>query len=128
MTPHMGDFNDAIERPEPDRSEARPWRYEIQHGPDGETNYAWVYDEQNNLVCTAKTHHAKLIVGRSAILSAGLVPDEAAIRADEREKCAAIAASSDRQGEWPRGNVLRHSPTRLMQEAIAAAIRNGGQK
>jgi hypothetical protein len=38
------------------------WRYEVQHGPDGETNYAWVYDENNNLVCTAKTHHAMAIV------------------------------------------------------------------
>lgn len=38
------------------------WRYEIQHGPDGETDYAWVYDDKNNMVCTAKTHHAMAIV------------------------------------------------------------------
>lgn len=40
------------------------WRYEIQHGPDGETSYAWVYDDQNAMVCTAKTHHAIAIVQR----------------------------------------------------------------
>lgn len=40
------------------------WRYEIQHGPDGEANYAWVYDGMGNLVCTAKTHHAVAIVER----------------------------------------------------------------
>jgi hypothetical protein len=38
------------------------WRYEIQHGPDGETDYAWVYDLGNNLVCTTKTRHAIAIV------------------------------------------------------------------
>ena len=37
------------------------WRYEIQHGPDGETNYAWVYCD-DELVCTTKTHHAATIV------------------------------------------------------------------
>lgn len=42
------------------------WRYEIQHGPDGEANYAWVYDQDNTLVCTAKTHHAIAIVGRAS--------------------------------------------------------------
>jgi hypothetical protein len=43
----------------------QPWRYEIQHGPDGETDYAWVYDENNNLVCTTKTHYAIAIVNAS---------------------------------------------------------------
>lgn len=38
------------------------WRYEIQRGPNGETAYAWVYDEKNEMVCTAKTYHAKQIV------------------------------------------------------------------
>lgn len=33
------------------------WRYEIQYGPEGEANYAWLYfgDE---MVATMKTHHA----------------------------------------------------------------------
>jgi hypothetical protein len=38
------------------------WRYEIQHGPDGEANYAWVYNDKNEMVCTAQTHHAIEIV------------------------------------------------------------------
>jgi hypothetical protein len=42
------------------------WRYQIQRGPDGEEAYAWVFDDKNNLVCTAKTHHAKAIVGAFA--------------------------------------------------------------
>ena len=40
------------------------WTYEIQHGPDGEAAYAWVYDKEHFLVCTAKIHHAKSIVDR----------------------------------------------------------------
>ncbi|WP_018428257.1 hypothetical protein [Hoeflea sp. 108] len=50
------------------QAEAVPvtWRYDIQYGPDGEANYAWVYDEHNNLVCTAKTHHAIAIVQRAS--------------------------------------------------------------
>ena len=43
-------------------SDSATWRYEIQYGPDGETDYAWVYDLGNNLVCTTKTHHAIAIV------------------------------------------------------------------
>lgn len=43
------------------------WRYEIKHGPDGEADYAWVYDDQNNMVCVAKTHHAIAIVERVTI-------------------------------------------------------------
>ncbi|MCC7464596.1 MAG: hypothetical protein IT480_19295 [Gammaproteobacteria bacterium] len=42
------------------------WRYEIQQGPDGETDWAWVYDAENNLVCTAKTYHAAAIVRASS--------------------------------------------------------------
>lgn len=39
----------------------RPWSYEIQHGPNGEEIYAWVY-YLNFMVCTVKVHHAKMIV------------------------------------------------------------------
>lgn len=38
------------------------WRFDIQYGPDGETDYAWVYDETNRMICTAKTHDAARIV------------------------------------------------------------------
>lgn len=56
------------------------WRYEIQHGPDGETDWAWVYDAENNLVCTAKTYHAAAIVRASSppATPAGLGADEIA--------------------------------------------------
>lgn len=37
------------------------WRYEIKYGPEGEANYAWVY-RGKEMVCVAKTHHAKDIV------------------------------------------------------------------
>ena len=44
--------------------EAHLWRHEIQHGPEGEANYAWVYDALGEMVCTAKTYHAEAIVAR----------------------------------------------------------------
>lgn len=40
---------------------AGPWSYDIQHGPNGEEIYAWVY-YHNLMVCTVKVHHARLIV------------------------------------------------------------------
>lgn len=43
-------------------AEQKQWRSEIQHGPDGETDYAWVHDDKDALVCVAGTNHAHLIV------------------------------------------------------------------
>lgn len=37
------------------------WRFEIQYGPDGEANYAWVY-AGNVMVGTMRTHHAAQVV------------------------------------------------------------------
>lgn len=37
------------------------WRYEIMYGPEGETNYSWVY-AGDELIATMKTHHAIKIV------------------------------------------------------------------
>lgn len=37
------------------------WRYEIQYGPDGEANYAWIY-KGDFMVATMRTHHAQEIV------------------------------------------------------------------
>lgn len=37
------------------------WRYDIQYGPEGEANYAWVYSGKE-MVATCKTHHAIAIV------------------------------------------------------------------
>jgi len=49
-------------RPAPAHSgEAEAWRYDIQYGPDGEANYAWVY-RGKEMVATVKTHHAIAIV------------------------------------------------------------------
>lgn len=45
------------------------WRYEIKYGPEGEANYAWVYDADGEMVCTAKTHHAEAIVTRMNALA-----------------------------------------------------------
>ncbi|MFC5385135.1 hypothetical protein ACFPLB_04045 [Aquamicrobium segne] len=38
------------------------WRFDIKYGPEGEAKYAWVYDETNRMICTAKTHDAACIV------------------------------------------------------------------
>ncbi len=38
------------------------WRYEVKHGPDGEQNYAFVFDGNNNLVGNLKMHHAIAVV------------------------------------------------------------------
>lgn len=40
----------------------KKWRYEIQHGPDGEQNYAFVFDGNNVLVSNLKLHHAIAVV------------------------------------------------------------------
>jgi hypothetical protein len=38
------------------------WRYEIKHGPEGEANYAFVYDQGGHLVSNLKVHHAIAVV------------------------------------------------------------------
>lgn len=38
------------------------WRFEIQNGPNCETNYAWVFNPEGEMVCTARLHHAAHIV------------------------------------------------------------------
>lgn len=38
------------------------WRFDIQYGPEGEANYAWVRNEAGKLICVAKTHDAAKIV------------------------------------------------------------------
>jgi len=69
-----------------------------------------VYDSDGFLVCTAKTHHAKAIVERMN----ALLPDAAAIRADEREKCAKEVENRN----WPCVGDARR---------IATAIRDAGR-
>lgn len=36
------------------------WIYQIQYGPEGEADYAWVYRAQE-MVATMKTHHARAL-------------------------------------------------------------------
>lgn len=38
------------------------WRYSINYGPEGEANYAFVYDGGGHLVSNLKIHHAIAIV------------------------------------------------------------------
>lgn len=62
-----------------------------------------------------------------SILATGLASDEAAIRADERERCARIADehSLSYDNEWNR-NLGKASDLVEACEDIAAAIRSGG--
>ena len=68
-----------------------------------------------------------------AILATGLVPDEAAIRADEREKCAKIceakAKAFDEVVGHPRSENLRYRSEGMARgaEFSAAAIRSNGR-
>lgn len=39
----------------------KAWRFDIQYGPEGETNYAWVYNGKD-LVATMRTHYAESVV------------------------------------------------------------------
>lgn len=72
------------------------------------------------------TRQSDALAKADAILATGLVPDEAAIRADEREKCAKVVESLPNI-TWTRAeNAERQAPTRSMQVVIAAAIRTGG--
>lgn len=38
------------------------WRFEIQYGPQGEANYAWIYDDQDTMIGTMKTQDAAYVV------------------------------------------------------------------
>jgi len=75
---HFGDDPSTGTRPEcvavPDdgagRDEVVAWRYEIKHGPDGESDYAWVYDETGRMIATMRTFHAATICALASALSA----------------------------------------------------------
>lgn len=47
------------------------WRYEIQYGPEGEANYAWVY-KGDDMIATMKTHHAIEVVKALSASPAGV--------------------------------------------------------
>jgi len=53
------------------KEKARAWRYSINYGPEGEANYAMVYDADDVLVSNLKTYHAISVVNAmNAALSA----------------------------------------------------------
>lgn len=55
--------------PTPQAGETKVWRYDIQYGPDGEANYAWVYFDKE-MVCICRITHAKAIIeSATAILT-----------------------------------------------------------
>ena len=67
MTPATSGENEVR-----DISGASDWRYDIQYGPEGEANYAWVYDETGKMVGTVQTYQAEKIVRGMNRRSAGL--------------------------------------------------------
>ncbi len=48
------------------------WKYEIKYGPEGETDYAWIY-KGDLFVATMRTHHAVEIVRALSASPAGVV-------------------------------------------------------
>ena len=57
------------------KQEPESWRHSINYGPDGEQNYAMVYDGCGTLVGNLKTHHAIAVCNAmelSARLATGL--------------------------------------------------------
>lgn len=47
---------------EPFAPKSGEWRYSINYGPEGEANYANVYDDHGDFVSNLKTHHAVAVV------------------------------------------------------------------
>jgi len=73
------------------------YRYEVQHGPEGEASYAWLY-KGDEMIATMKTHHASDItalqeeVGR---LKRELEDADALIKAQQHD----FAANNIRNAE-----------------------------
>ncbi len=78
------------------------WRYAINYGPDGEANYANVYDEQGALVGNLRVHHAIAVV--SALTPP---PDSVDEYSDERflvayvsQDAKVIGIEHDTEADW----------------------------
>lgn len=54
------------------KADPREWRYSINYGPDGEANYAFVYDADGELVSNLRTHHAIAVVDAMNRAASGL--------------------------------------------------------
>lgn len=149
----MGDFNDAIEkalkspqdmdaylevrsaqeviddilaltRPEPDARERHKLELTINRALLDDEYFGNRSADEDQLEAQAS---GSAVMIADAILSAGLVPDEAKIRADEREKCAEEANGVD--PKFLEGKSELHVSIYCSARVdAAAAIRNGGQK
>lgn len=84
------------------------WRYSINYGPEGEANYAMVYDGAGMLVGNLKTFHAAAVV--NAMNSASALE---ALRADkerlERGLKAALKAKAEAVSEMTMSDDANHS-------------------
>lgn len=75
------------------------WRYSINYGPEGEANYAFVYDADGHLVSNLKTNHAIAVVAAMNASSlpagdyAGLVDELMAEVAEQRQMGEPISGS-----------------------------------
>ena len=89
----------------------RLWRYSINHGPNGEQNYANVYDETGRLVGNLAIDHAITVVTTKnevdelRYLQAEVEQGDHLVRKRERERCANLAAAkeSNDAGDYTAG-------------------------
>lgn len=70
-------------------NELKRWKYDIQYGPEGEANYAWVYDDRGEMIATMKTHKAKEIVDLMNTRPAAPVDGPDTVEADYLPGCPA---------------------------------------
>lgn len=123
-------------------NELKPWRYDIQPGPEGEYSYTWVYDDHGVMVGTMKTHKAKEIVERMNTRPAA--PVEGLETVETQMRC--LLQTGNHQWRNPRvpselsfikangkdeagiPYELRELVTRSQAEAIIAAERSRADK
>lgn len=72
------------------------WEYQIQYGPDGEDNYAWVYRDKV-MVATMRTHNAKEIVGTMSIDFTAMKERAEAAEAESLEQARIIGMGAERE-------------------------------
>ncbi|WP_099863775.1 hypothetical protein [Pararhizobium haloflavum] len=85
-----------------DKTDKGAWRYSINYGPEGEANYANVYDDQGDLVGNFKIRHAIAVV-RGANAIDRLESAERALRASMRAAELAIFVVR-KQGVMPNSS------------------------
>lgn len=79
-----------------DEIDSKAWRLEIKYGPEGEANYAFVFDASGALVSNLKIHHAHAVVdamNRASKLAA-LEDENKTLRNDVRWEAQAKQATS----------------------------------